>query len=204
MTRQRPRAKDPYAPPQQDDGGIASANAFTGERDETRPGVVRYRYVARLGKMALVLLFFGAASIFYVWRAKTNDRGLIINGLFELGTSGATAFFAALAVASGGFVLIGLWALAAHFGEPSYLVLAEGALSIPSRFGRKPRIVPYASIRDIQLTNVQGQSMLQIATDEGKATVAAIMLASDAQLREVGEALRARVRDATRLGAFTQ
>jgi hypothetical protein len=196
MTKQSPPVSDPYAPPQQDGDEVAAAPAFTGEQDPERPLVLRYRYVARLGKMLLALLFFAGCLAFYVWRAGTNDRGLIINGLIELGTSGATRFFAAFALASGGFVLIGLWALAAHFRAPSYLVLDETALSIPSRFGRKPRSVPYAAIRGVRLTRVQGQSMLQITTDGRNATLAAIMLASDAQLHEVAELLIARVRDA--------
>ena len=194
MSKPSPPGTDPYAPPRHDADEVTPAPVFTGERDASRPHVLRYRYVARLGKMLLVLLFFAGCLAFYVWRAATNDRGLIINGVIELGSSGATLFFATLAAASAGFVLIGLWALAAHFGAPSYLVFDEDALSIPSRFGRKPRSVPYAAIRSMQLVRIQGQSMLQITTDGRSATLAAIMLASDAQLREVRELLSARVR----------
>ena len=193
MTKRRGRAMDPYAAPGQD-ADVTAPVGFTGERDTARPHVVRYRYVPRVAPMLLALLFFGACLAFYVWRAATNDRGLIINGLIELETGGATAFFATLAVGSGGFVLVGLWAMSLRLRAPSYLVLDESSLSIPARLFRKAKTVPYATIRDIQLVNVQGQSMLQIATDSGKVTIAAVMLASDAQLREVGIALRDRVR----------
>jgi hypothetical protein len=148
--------------------------------------------------MLLAVVFFSGCLAFYVWRTATNDRGLIISGLIELETGGATTFFATFAVASGIFVLMGLWALAIRLRGPRYLVLDESSLSIPSRFSRKARTVPYAAIRDIQLLNVQGQSMLQIATESGKVTVAAIMLASDTQLREVGVALRDRVTASSR------
>lgn len=192
MTKRRRRAIDPYAAPGQD-ADVATPAGFTGERDAARPHVLRYRYVPRLTPMLLAVVFFSGCLAFYVWRTATNDRGLIINGLLELETGGATTFFATFAVGSAVFVLMGLWALVIRVRGPRYLVLDESSLSIPSRFSRKARTVPYAAIRDIQLLNVQGQSMLQIATDSGKVTVAAIMLASDAQLREVGVALRDRV-----------
>jgi len=189
---------DPYAAPGQD-ADTAAPVGFTGQRDAARPHVLRYRYVPRLIPMLAALSFFGACLVFYVWRTATNDRGLIINGLFELERDGATVFFASLAVASAGFVLVGLWAVSTRIRAPSYLVLDEESLSIPSRFGRKARTVPYAAIRDIQLLNVQGQSMLQIATASDKVTVAAIMLTSDAQLREVGASLRERVRSRSKV-----
>jgi hypothetical protein len=132
--------------------------------------------------------------VFYVWRAMHNDRGLIINGLIELEAGGATTFYTVLAAASAAFVAIGLWAITAHFRAPSYLVLGDALLSIPSRLGRKPRSVPYASIRGIDLLNVRGQSMLKLATAGGEVTIAAMMLQSDAQLLEIGEILGSRVR----------
>ena len=197
MTPPVGRDPNPYAPPEQDDGR-APPRAFTGERDESQPGVLRYRYVPRLRSTLLAVLFFGVALVFYVWRAAHNDRGLIINGLIELETSGATTFYTVLAAASAGFVAIGLWAIAAHFRAPSYLVLDDAALSIPSRFGRKPRCVPYASIRGVELLNVQGQSMLKIVTESAPVSIAAMMLTSDAQLLEIGEVLRSRVRGLAR------
>jgi hypothetical protein len=198
MSKRRGQAIDPYAAPGQD-AEPATPVGFTGERDAARPHVLRYRYVPRLAPMLAALSFFGACLVFYVWRTATNDRGLIINGLLELERDGATVFFATLAVASAGFVLIGVWAVSTRMRAPSYLVLDEESLSIPSRFRRKARTVPYAAIRDIQLLNVQGQSMLQLATDSDKLTIAAIMLTSDAQLREVGAAIRDRVRRSGRV-----
>ena len=197
MGKQEHEPANPYAAPQHDHDARLAPSAFTGERDASRPEVVRYRYVPRLLPMLLATLFFGACLAFYVWRASHNDRGLIINGLITLETEGATTFFAVLALASGGFVLIGAWALAVRLKGPSYLVLDIDHFVLPSRFGRRPRLLPYASLREIKLVSVQSQSMLQIETDSGKVTVAGIMLASDAQLSEVGEAL-ARARDRAR------
>lgn len=192
MSERERELPNPYAAPSQDTDPTVPAATFTGERDASRPGVVRYRYVPRLRPMVLAVLLFGVCLVFYVVRACGNDRGLIINDLIELGTDGATVFYAVLATLSGGFVLIGSWALAVRLRGPSYLVLDVEQLSIPSRFGRQARLVPYTSMREVGLVTVHSQSMLQITTERGKVTVAGIMLASEAQLREVGEALRAR------------
>jgi hypothetical protein len=180
---------NPYAPPAHDGSAPAPAQAFTGERDPSRPGVVRYRYLPRLVPMLLAVIFFGICLVFYSVRAANNDRGLIINGLIELGTDGATTFYVVCAVLSAAFVLMGSWALTVRLRGPSYLVLDTHQLSVPSRFGRAARVVPYASMREIKLLTVHRQSMLQIVTDNGKVTIAGIMLASDAQLHEVGAAL---------------
>ncbi len=190
MTEGSRRAPSPYAPPVADGDRVV---AFTGERDPDMPGVVRYRYVPRLIPMVLAVSFFGAASIFYVWRAQGNDRGLVINGLIELGTAGATRFYVALAAASAGFVAIGSWALAVRLGGPKYLVLGERALSIPSRFGRGAKVFEYSAIQDVQLVKIQGQSSLQLVSAQGKAAISGMMLASDAQLREIGAALAERL-----------
>jgi hypothetical protein len=190
--------ENPYAPPQHDAGERRAEWVFTGERDPERPDVLRYRYVPRLRPMLLAVVFFSVCLVFYVWRAWSNDRGLIINGLLELETAGATIFFATLGALSGGFVAIGLWALLVRLRGPSYLVLDEASLSIPSRFGGKPKVARYSTMRDVQLLTVQGQSMLQITTDGRTLTVASIMLASDEQLREVGEALAQRRKAASK------
>jgi hypothetical protein len=199
MNERKTDSANPYAAPSHDDDGLPKALAFSGEPDPSQPGAVRYPYLPRVRPMALAVIFFGVCFVFYALRASRNDRGLIINDVIELGPAGATAFYAVFAAISGGFVLMGGWALAVRWRGPSYLVLDTQQLSIPSRFGRQPRRVPYASIQDIQLVSIHGQAMLQIKTDQGKATVAGVMLASDAQLREIGEQLtRARSRAQTR------
>jgi hypothetical protein len=199
MNEHKTESANPYAAPSADGDGLPRAPAFSGEPDPSQPGAVRYPYLPRARPMALAVIFFGVCFVFYALRAARNDRGLIINDLIELGPAGATAFYAVFAVISAGFVLMGGWALAVRFRGPSYLVLDAQQLSIPSRFGRQPRRVAYTSIRDIRLVSIHGQAMLQIATDQGKATVAGVMLASDAQLGEIGEQLtRARSSAQTR------
>jgi len=143
--------------------------------------------------MLLAALFFGVALVFYVYRALHNDRGLIINGLIELETSGATVFYWVFAAASAAFVLIGAWGLLQRWQSPRYLVFDEVALSIPARWSKKVRVVPYASIQTLELVSLSGQKFVQLTTSTGKASIAAIMLASEDELVLVAAELKRRI-----------
>jgi hypothetical protein len=155
---------------------------------------MRYRYAARPLPMLLGVLFFGACLAFYTHRGLSNHRGLVINRLIELGPDGATVFYWSLAGGSAAFVLVGLWALASRTLRESFLILDEQGLTIPSRWTARTRVIPYSSIRGIELVTLSGQRLLQIETESGKVSVAGIMLESDEQLREVGTELTRRVK----------
>jgi hypothetical protein len=144
--------------------------------------------------MILGGLFFGACLAFYVHRGSSNQRGLIIDHVIELGIDGATTFYWVLAAASAGFVLIALWALAVRALRDTYLVLDERELSIPSRWSKRVRVIPYSEIRGIELVQINGQHLLYLATESGRVTVAGIMLESDERLRELGQELTRRVK----------
>lgn len=57
----------------------------------------------------LVAVFFGPCAAFFYHRATTNDRGLILNGLIEMGPEAADWFYAIFGIMSAGFVVMGLW-----------------------------------------------------------------------------------------------
>ena len=58
------------------------------------------------GVLAIVL--FGACAVFFYYKATNNDRGLILNGLIEMGPEAADWFYAVLGLLSGAFVVAGL------------------------------------------------------------------------------------------------
>lgn len=60
----------------------------------------------REGVLAIVL--FGACAVFFYYKATNNDRGLILNGLIEMGPEAADWFYAILGLLSGAFVVAGL------------------------------------------------------------------------------------------------
>lgn len=155
---------------------------------------MRYRYAPRALPMVLAWLFFGVCSVFYVYRAQNNDRGLVVNGLIELEVGTATGFYWALAACSAGFVAIASWGLFARWTKPRYLELDESGLSIPGRFGRRDRRIEYASVRGIQLMNVSGQRFVRVTSGDAEVSIAGVMLTTERELDEVAAALRERVR----------
>jgi|GEM_PF-6443830 len=48
-----------------------------------------YPYNPKATTSILCILFFGASAAVLVWEAATNDRGLILNGVFRLSESAA-------------------------------------------------------------------------------------------------------------------
>jgi hypothetical protein len=144
--------------------------------------------------MLLGILFFGACLAFFIYRGLNNRQGLVINRVIELGVDGANVFYWVFAAGSACFVLAALAALAFRALHETYLVLDEQALSLPSRWSKRVRVVPYSAIRGVELVTLQGQRLLYLATESGRVTVAGIMLESDERLRELALELTRRSR----------
>ncbi len=56
----------------------------------------------------LALVMFGGCAAFFYVKATTNDRGLILNGIIEMGPESADWFYAILGILSAGMALMGL------------------------------------------------------------------------------------------------
>jgi hypothetical protein len=56
----------------------------------------------------LALVLFGACAAFFFVRASNNDRGLILNGIIEMGPEGADWFYAIMGLLSAGMATLGL------------------------------------------------------------------------------------------------
>jgi hypothetical protein len=56
----------------------------------------------------LALVFFGLGAAFFFVRASNNDRGLILNGIIEMGPEGADWFYAIMGLLSAGMASMGL------------------------------------------------------------------------------------------------
>ncbi len=177
-----------------DRSGSTGASTTLSNESPNPSGVVRYRYTPRALPMLLGISFFGACLAFFVYRGLDNQRGLVINRVIELDVDGATVFYWVFAALSACFVLAALGALASRALRETHLVLDEQALSVPSRWSKQVRVVPYSSIQGVELVTIQGQRLLYLATESGRVTVAGIMLESDELLRELALELTRRSR----------
>jgi hypothetical protein len=57
----------------------------------------------------LALILFGGCAVFFYVRATNNDRGLILNGIIEMGPQAADWFYAILGILSAGMAFMGLF-----------------------------------------------------------------------------------------------
>lgn len=152
-----------------------------------------YPYKANPMKMAISGLFFAACAAILFRNAVTNDRGLIINGLFELGPQGADVFYGVLAALSVGFVLVAAIATVQGLIKNPVLELTDEYIIIPSGFIRKrTRVVRFTNITRIGMQEVQKQRFLILWHHDGKSSIVRSMLASDTAFDEVTSFIRER------------
>ena len=123
-----------------------------------------------------------------------NDRGLILNGLVEFSTEGATTFYWSLTVASGLFVAFGSLALLAGLTTKKEVVLTETEIIAPKNgVSRKLVSVAFSEIGDVNVLSVQGQRFLNVLHQGGKLVIPRNMLADDHAFEELTSLIVARV-----------
>lgn len=155
---------------------------------------LRYPYRAKIWKLLLAAVFFGACALIIAHKAQSNDKDMIINHLIELDTHDATIFLWILAALSAAFVLTGIVGIAKTIGSTTELVLAPDAITAPKSGLRSKTLVtvPYRSITNLVLQKVQSQKFLIIHHPGGKLGIVASMLPGTADFETVCEEIAAR------------
>lgn len=141
-----------------------------------------FDYRPRWTGISLAGLFFGVCSIFFFHRATTNDRGLVLNGIFHFETGGATVFYWGLFALSLGFVFAALLMILVRLTSRQVLELTTEHIVIPrSRFGRTstPWTISLHEIEGVEVTEVYGQKFAYLAYPQGRAIIVASMLPED-------------------------
>jgi hypothetical protein len=134
----------------------------------------QYSYNPKWWLILALALFFGACGALAVNKATHNSVGLIINGIIELGPAGATAFYWVMAALAGLFVLMAILLALRRIANPQTLELGTEALRLPHGFLQtKTALIPYAEIDGVSETEVNGQTLLHVAANGRRLTVAA-------------------------------
>ena len=156
---------------------------------------VSHPYRPKPWMMALGCIFFGAIAVFMAREAMFNDRGLVLNGLLHLGTTGATIFYGSVAAVSAVFVAIAIPGFIVGLTSPHRVTVTDTEVSAP-RFGfsRKVTTVRFADIRDMSLQQVQRQRFLVIVHAGGKLSLIETFLPNREAFDEICLALSDRVR----------
>lgn len=132
-------------------------------RDPAGRALTRWTISRPWGKLALGVIFFGAGALFMHHRAATNDRGLIINGLIELGVHGAKIFYWSLAALSAAFVVVCIF-----YGMPQLLIrrritMDEDAITLPARgFSAAHYRIPWGEIESVSRSTYEKMTFLKI------------------------------------------
>lgn len=113
----------------------------------------------------LALVLFGACAVFFYVRATNNDRGLILNGIIEMGPEGADRFYAILGILSAGMALMGLvgtWRISQikdfhiHLGRkemtfPAAPLFKTPVVSVPYDRIDAVELVPHGSVASVSI-----------------------------------------------------
>lgn len=147
---------------------------------------VEYPYKPKPGKMFAAFFFFGAGTVILAYRAITNDRGLILNGIIHFDLEGATTFYWCITALSAGMALLGLMLVLIGLTSNQSLSLSDTELSAPKwLLSPANTIVPLSSIRRLELKTVHKLHFLSVHHAGGKLTIQAQKLPDTDAFAEV-------------------
>jgi hypothetical protein len=156
-----------------------------------------YDYKPKWTHIVFCALFFGLGAVVLGVKAASNDRGLIINGMIELGPDGATMFYWILCMCGVGFVAISAFLAYHRLTLHQRLTLGPAAVIFPeSRWSADEKVIAYRDISALSTDRIHGQQFLYITHLRGTYTIMASMLPSKAAFDEVCEFLEDKVRAA--------
>ncbi len=154
----------------------------------------------------LALVLFGGCAVFFYVRATNNDRGLILNGLIEMGPAAADWFYAILGLLSAAMAFAGLfgaWRISQI--KDFYINLQRKEMTFPAApMFRAPLVtVPYDRIDSVEIVG-QG-SMLFVSIREGSRvySIPGRWIAAGWTAQQILEEVITRVRTIRTKGAAT-
>jgi hypothetical protein len=134
--------------------------------------------------------FFGLCAAILWHAAVTNDRGIILNGLIEFSTVGATRLLWLLFACSLGFIVLAGCLVYHRLRYRQQLAFGPEALCVPrSRWSREVLEIPYKSMHSLSESIVGWQRFLYVHHAAGKYTINASMLPSKAAYADVAALL---------------
>lgn len=156
--------------------------------------VMRFAYKPKTLTMILAGGFFLACAVVLVFRAASNDRGLILNGIIDMDQAGATTFYYVLAGLAAVMSAGGIIGFVQSLKGPGFVVLDETGVAFPGNLGQKPVRIAYDAIKRLEQGGAYRQRWLYIFHTGGRHAIMSSMLAKAAQLDEIETLLAERMR----------
>lgn len=145
----------------------------------------------------LAIVMFGGCAAFFYFKATNNDRGLILNGLIEMGREGADWFYAILGLLSGAMAaagLLGSWRISQIKNFQIELGRKEMTLPVGPLFRTPLVTVPYDRIDSVELLGAGDKSTVIIREGEQAYSVSGRWIAEGWTAQQILEEVIARVR----------
>lgn len=145
--------------------------------------------------LGLGFVLFGASAAFFYYRATTNDRGLIINGIIEMGPGAADIFYAVF------FVLSAIMSLAGLYLSIRLLQIKDFRIVIGEENVLVPPPTLWKSFNEISIplnsivSVAQNGYALVIGTGDKNHSISAQWFSQYYPMAEVADAIIARVRE---------
>ena len=156
--------------------------------------IMRVAYKPKTLTMILAGGFFLLCAVVLVFRAASNDRGLILNGLINMDQGGATTFYYVLAGLGGVMSVGGFIGFVQSLRGPKFVELDETGVAFPGNLGQKPVHIAYDAIKRLEQGGAYRQRWLYIFHTGGQHAIMSSMLANAAQLDEIEALLAQRIR----------
>jgi len=149
------------------------------------------------GTVILAILMFGGCAVFLYFKATNNDRGLILNGLIEMGPEGADWFYAILGILSGGMAAMGLFGTWRISQIKNFQIdLGRKEMTFPAApVFRTPVVtVPYDRIDSVELVGEGANASVVIREGDQAYSVPGRWIAEGWTAQQILEEVIARVR----------
>ncbi len=147
---------------------------------------VRIPYKPNKILFILAIGFFGACAGFMGNIAITNDRGLVLNRIFEFSTQGASIFYWVITVIALAFVLVGIIALIKSFTSKREIIISDTSITSPkSGFSKLDITVNFSDVTDVTIQTVQKTKILNIDHLDGRLSIPNSMLPNKQAFEEL-------------------
>ena len=155
---------------------------------------VRIPYKPNKTVFLFAVAFFGVCAGVMGNVAITNDKGLLLNRIFEFSPQGATIFYGVIAGASLVFVLVGLLALVKSVTTKREIVISDTSLTSPkSGFSKIDVTVDFSDVTNVALQTVQKTKILNIDHPGGRLSIPNSMLPNKQAFEELVSLLQTRI-----------
>lgn len=157
-----------------------------------------YPYMPKLRTMALGIVVFAFFTFSAALSARSNQRGLVFNGMLHLNVHSATIFYWFASALSGVGLLVAIRGFYVGSAAPHRIMLTATAITAPrSAISLQPTSVTLAYIRHLRIVETKNNLRLQIHHAAGTLTIQEVALPDRKTFKALCQALAERMPDKT-------